>query len=124
MERLRALLAHGGVAMLAALFAVAFATYGLAQSLAQSAVGALQQHLVDEESGGSGFSFSVAGTKFELYYVVQAGLALVIVAGFLFFVWRVTRRSSRECPSCHSQIPLAASVCRYCTAELVEPPSS
>lgn len=124
MDRLRGLLAHGGVAPLAALFAVAFAAYGLAQSLAQVVVYALQQHLVDEESGGSGFAFSVAGTEFELYSLVLAGLALTFAGAFLFIVWRASRRSSRECPSCLSQIPVAASVCRYCTAELVEPPSS
>ena len=123
MDRLRALLSHGGIAGLAVLFAVAFATYGLAQSLAQVVVSALQQHLIDEESGGSGFSFSVAHTEFEWYGVVLAGLALAFAAAFLFVAWRLSRRSLRECPSCHSQIPLEASVCRYCTTELIEPTS-
>ena len=114
------MLAHGGIAELAALFALVFAAFELVNSVAEVAVTAIQQQLVDPESGGSGFDFRIAGTEFDLYVVVQATAALILIGALLFAVWRLTRRESRECPDCRSEIPIGASVCRYCTADLPE----
>ena len=123
MQRLREMLARGGIALLAVVFALAFATFELADSVSEAAVAALQQHIVDPESGGSGFDFRIAATDFDLYVVVRATTALFLIAALLFVVWRLTRRESTECPDCRSEIPLSASVCRYCTADLPVPPT-
>ena len=120
MRRIRELLAHGGIAVLAGLFALAFALFGVAQSLSFVIVYAVQQHLVDENDGGSGFDFRIAGTEFDLYSITEAALALVVVVGFLFLAWKLTQRESRECPACHSDVPVGATVCRYCTTDLPE----
>lgn len=122
MQRLREMLAHGGIAVLAVVFALAFAAFELADSVSEATVAALQQHLVDPASGGSGFDFRIADTEFDLYVVVRAATALILIAALLFVVWRLTRHESRECPECCSEIPLDASVCRYCTADLPEAP--
>jgi hypothetical protein len=118
--RIRELLAHGGIAVLAGLFALAFAMFGVAQSVAFAVVYAAQQHLVDETSGGSGFDFRIAGTDFDLYAIVQAALTLVVVVALLLLAWKVTRRASRECPACRSDVPAGATICRYCTTDLPE----
>lgn len=75
MQRLREMLAQGGIVMLAVVFALAFAAFELADSVSEAVVAALQQHLVDPESGGSGFDFRIAGTDFDLYVVVRATTA-------------------------------------------------
>jgi len=100
--RIRELLAHGGIASLAALFAIAFAIFGLA----------------DPQTGGSGFAFRFLETEVELFVVTQAGVALLLVAGLLFGVWCFGRASLRECPECRSDIPRDARVCRFCTTDL------
>lgn len=120
MGRIRELLAHGGIAVLAALFALAFAMFGVAESIAAVVVVALQQHLVDETTGGSGFDFTFAGTDFDLYALVQGVLTLVIVTALGFLAWRLTQHESRECPACQSEVPVEATICRYCTTDLPE----
>lgn len=71
------MIAHGGIATLAVLFALAFAAFQLANALAQVGVVALQQHLIDPESGGSGLDFRIAGTDIELSGVGQrSGMSL------------------------------------------------
>ena len=120
MERLRELLAHGGIAVLAALFALAFTLFAVAQSIAVVVVYAVQQHLVDEDTGGSGFDFRIAGTEFDLYEFVQAALTLLVVVAFLFGAWKLTRRASRQCHACQSDVAVEATVCRYCTTDLPE----
>jgi hypothetical protein len=122
--RIREVLAHGGIAVLAALFALAFTLFAVAQSIAVAVVSALQQHLVDENTGGSGFDFRIAGTAFDLYAFVQAALTLFLVVAFFVLVWKLTRRELRECPACRSDVPVEAAVCRYCTADLPEPATS
>lgn len=121
MGRIRELLAHGGIAPLAALFAIGFATVGLADAVAQAVMTAIQQHTLDPESGGSGFDFRLLGTDFELFYVMQAALALLLVACLLFGISHLGRARRQECPECRSEIPREARVCRFCTTDLPSP---
>jgi cytochrome c1 len=117
MQRLREMLAHGGIAILALVFALAFAAFYLADALAQVAVVALQQHAIDPETGGD-LAFSIAGTRIEYARALQNTLAVFLIAIAMLSVWRLTRRVTRVCPECRSDIPREASVCRYCTTEL------
>lgn len=112
------MLAHGGIAILAVVFALALGVFNLATALAQEAISALQQHFADPETGGGALQFRIADT--DIYYggALLYGIALVLVVGALYASWRLTRGSVRTCPECRSDIPLEASVCRYCTAEL------
>jgi large conductance mechanosensitive channel len=120
-HRLRELTAHGGIAILAIVFALAFAAFNVAVSLAREAVSVLEQQRFDEE-GGDPLSFTIGETTISyaatlLYTIVVALLALALVG-----VWRLTRRAVRVCPECLSSVPVAATTCRYCTTEL--PPSA
>ena len=118
MARIRELLAHEGIAPLAALFAIAFATVSLADAVSQVIMAAIQQHTTGPDTGTSGFEFRLLGTSFELFFVVQAALALLLVAGLLFGVSRLGRARRQECPECMSEIPRDARVCRFCTTDL------
>ena len=112
------MLAHGGIATLAFVFALALAGFYLANALAQVVIFALQQHTGDPESGGSGVEFRVLGTEIDYSFILQSSIAMILVAVALYGTWRLTRSAVRTCPECLSDIPLEASVCRYCTAEL------
>lgn len=114
---LRELLARGGVASLALVFALAFAGYALANSLAAQAVSALAQN-VGELERGYPLAFHIGNTRIDYSIVLQAALSLLLVGFGLFATWRLTRSDVRECPECRSEIPANASVCRFCTVEL------
>lgn len=119
MQRLRELLAHGGIAVLALVFALAFAFFELANAVAEAAVFALQQRAVDEEGE---LAFSIGGT--DVYYggALAAIVAGLLVALVLWLVWRQARAVVRTCPECLSSVPRDATICRYCTSELREAP--
>jgi len=80
----------------------------------------------------SNLSFTLNGSHFLYGAFVNALLAFLIVAAVLFFLvikpanallnMRRTEpeveQTTRECPECLSQIPLAARRCAFCTAEV------
>jgi len=115
--RLRELLAHGGLALLAVVFALAFAAFNLASAVSREVVSALQQHTIDSEGHG-GLSFTVADTTISYDTVLWYAITLALVAGALLGLWLLTRSTTRVCPECRSQVPLEASICRFCTSEL------
>ncbi|MGH3066313.1 MAG: hypothetical protein ACRDOF_08400 [Gaiellaceae bacterium] len=119
MQRLREMLAHGGIAVLAIVFALALAMFNLATALAQQVISVLQQNFHDPETGGT-LEFRLAGT--DIYYgeALLYGLVLALVVGALYTIWRWTRGSVRACPECRSDVPRTASICRFCTSELPE----
>jgi len=116
--RIRDLLARGGIAPIAALFAIAFATVELAEAVAFIVTGAIQQHTIDSGTGRSDLEFSLFHTRFDLNYVVQAFIALLLIAALLFAIWRVGRAKLQECPECLAEVPREARICRFCTTDL------
>lgn len=116
MQRLREIMAHGGIALLGVVFALAFAAYQVATALAQIAVFVFNQHAGDEDFDP--LDFEIFGTQFSVDALVQSGLTLLLIIAALFAVWRLARNAARACPECRSQVPREASVCRYCTADL------
>jgi hypothetical protein len=116
-QRLRELLAHGGIAILAVVFALGFAAYGLATAVAQEVVSVVQQKTVDDDGSG-GFSFTILDTEIAYIGVLYYAVATALIALVLLGVWLLTRRTARICPECRSSVPVAASVCRFCTTEL------
>jgi large-conductance mechanosensitive channel len=115
-------MAHGGIAILAVAFALAFATFNVATSLAREIVSVVQQQTYDEGSGRS-LDFTIADTVISYAELLYYGIALVLLCLALFATWWLTRRTARACPECLSSVPAAASVCRYCTADLSPPPA-
>jgi large conductance mechanosensitive channel len=80
----------------------------------------------------SGLSFTINKSHFLYGHFINALITFVIVAAVLFFFVikpvnaLMNRRrtepeveaTTRECPECLSQIPLAARRCAFCTAEV------
>ena len=122
MERLRELLAHGGIVTLAVVFALAFAVFNLAQALSYQVLFAIQQQGRDDDGGFLDIGFTIADTRISLAEVLSYTLTLVLLALALLGAWRLTRRAARVCPECRSSVPAAASVCRFCTTELAPTP--
>jgi hypothetical protein len=116
-QRLRELLAHGGIAILAIVFALAFAAFELVQSIAYQVVLAIQQGF-DDESGDPVFDFTIADTRVDVTEVVLFAITVTLLTGALFGVWWLTRRTTRTCTECRSAVPAGASICRFCTTEL------
>lgn len=109
-------MAHGGIALLAVVFALALSAFHLATALARELVSALQQNTGDET--GSSLSFTVGDTLVSYAEVLLYATTLALVALALFGTWLLTRRTTATCPECRSSVPLTASVCRFCTTEL------
>ena len=119
MHRLREMLAHGGIALLAVVFALAAATVSLASALAHEVVSALEQSLYDPNTFSGGLlRFTVFGTDVDYGLILQTAIVVVLIGVALFVLWRVTRGALRTCPECHSEVPHEATICRYCTSEL------
>jgi hypothetical protein len=123
MGRLRELLAHGEIALLAVVFALAFATFNLGVAIAREVVSVIGQKTVDEDGGGGTLSFTVRGTTISYAEVLYYAIALAIVAACLYGTWLASRGRTRTCQECRSQVPRAASVCRFCTSELADEPA-
>lgn len=117
MSRIRELLAHGGIALLAIVFALAYAAFNLAVALAGEVVSVLQQQFAGEDGAGF-YSFTVFDTRIMYLEALYYAIVLVILAAFLVAVWKLSRRDTRTCAECRSQVPAEASVCRFCTSEL------
>jgi large conductance mechanosensitive channel len=78
----------------------------------------------------SGLSFTINGSQFLYGEFLNAVLSFVLVAAAIFFVVvkpmnalaarraRAEDPTTRDCPECLSEIPLAARRCAYCTVEL------
>ena len=80
----------------------------------------------------SSLTFSINGSTFRYGAFINALLSFVIVAAVIFFLVvkpvnaLMARRHSeppadpttRQCPECLSEVPLAARRCAFCTSEL------
>jgi hypothetical protein len=119
-QRLRELTAHGGIAILAVVFALAFGIFGVATAIAEIVVFALNQHVGDDEF--SLLELEIFGTDLPLDGVVRSLLALLLVGAALFAAWRLGRSTAQTCPACFSEIPRQATICRYCTTEVSDAP--
>ena len=120
MQRLRETLAHGGIAILAVVFAVALTLFNLALALSQEIVSVIQQQS-SEDGDGWTLDFTVGETTISYASFVYYGIALVLIALALYGATFLTQRTAQTCPECRSHVPADASVCRYCTADLAPP---
>jgi large conductance mechanosensitive channel len=88
------------------------------------------------EADFSGLAFTIHGSKFLYGEFINALLSFLIVAAVCFFliikpVNALTVRlkpdtqvdlTTRECPECLSDIPIAATRCAHCTTRVGPPP--
>jgi hypothetical protein len=120
-QRLRELLAHGGIAVLAVVLALALVLYDLALALSREIVSIVQQQTSDTAEGWT-FEFTIGDTTILYADVLYLGAASLLLVLALYGTWLLTRRAARTCPECLSSVPAEATVCRYCTADLSPQP--
>jgi hypothetical protein len=113
-------MAHGGIAVLAVVFALAFALFYLARALASEMYSAVEQQASDD--GDDWGDFTVFDTRIAYAEIALYAITIALLGLALFASWKLTRATSRLCPECRSTIPAAASICRFCTTEL--PPAA
>jgi large conductance mechanosensitive channel len=79
-------------------------------------------------------AFSINGSKFLIGDFINTLISFLITAAVVYFFvvrpmnWLASRRktetaveeTTRECPYCLSKIPIKASRCAFCTADLTE----
>lgn len=80
----------------------------------------------------SALSFSINGSRFLIGEFINAIVAFIILAAIIYFIVIVPvnrlmarmqpkepePQKTRECPECLSKIPVLASRCAFCTAEV------
>lgn len=78
----------------------------------------------------SSLTFKVHGSTFAIGDLLNAALTFLIIAAVVYYlivkpmgalmsrIHRATEVTTRDCPECLSTIPLAASRCMYCTAQV------
>lgn len=77
-----------------------------------------------------GLTFEVHNSKFAIGDLLNAAVSFLVISAVVYFlivkpmallmsrVHRVAEVTTRDCPECLSTIPLAASRCMYCTAQV------
>ena len=121
MDRIRELLAHGGIAILAIVFALAFAVFNIAVAISREVISVLQQHLAGEDGRGF-FSFTVFETEIAYVEVLYFAIVVALLAAGLLAAWLLTRDRTRVCGECLSRVPGEARICRFCTSDLASTP--
>jgi large conductance mechanosensitive channel len=78
----------------------------------------------------SALTFTINGSHFAYGKFINAVISFVIIAAVIYFIVivpmnkilartaKVEDATTRACPECLSQIPLAASRCMYCTVQV------
>jgi len=78
----------------------------------------------------SGMTFELHGSQFAIGDLLNAAVSFLVIAAVVYFlivkpmaalmsrVHRAAEVTTRDCPECLSTIPIAASRCMYCTAQV------
>ncbi len=121
-------LVTGRVLELALALGVGYATWNLADGIADAAVHIIAQHVGRDPSGEDGtvlglldlfqspyyLNFSIGGTVMVYGGVLSATLGLGFVASVGVFIIRRRDRELGICPHCESRIPYGSTHCAYC----------
>ena len=130
MSGFKKFLFRGNLVDLAVAFVVGAAFAGLVKDFASSFITPLIA-LIGGEPDYTRLNVTINGTTFPYGVFLTSAIAFVITAAIVYFlvvlpttklIERMDRgkeATERECPQCLSEIPVKASRCRYCTAEIV-----
>jgi large conductance mechanosensitive channel len=132
LHEFRAFILRGNVVDLAVAVAVGAAFTAVVTSLVAAFITPLIGAVVGKDFAH--LAFTVNGSKFQYGLFVNALITFLITATVVFFcvvkplqalVQRLGMAPAEpaptaECPACRSDIPKAASRCRYCTTELAD----
>ncbi|MDQ2622435.1 MAG: large conductance mechanosensitive channel protein MscL [Actinomycetota bacterium] len=124
-------IAKGNVVDLAVAVVIGVAFAPLVDSLVADLLTPLVAAIIGEPDF-SALSFTINGSKFTYGNFLNALVAfLSIAAAIYFFVVtpmnhfrKEEEATTRDCPECLSEIPLAATRCAHCTTEVKPEPAS
>lgn len=135
MKGFRAFLLRGNLVDLAVAVVVGVAFNAVVQSLVTNIITPLIAAIVGKPNFGS-LAVSVGKGHFTyglflnalIYFVIVAAviyfLVVAPVARVLAYVNRNKEATERACPECLSQIPIAATRCKFCTAVIPPAPAT
>ena len=131
LRNLRRFLTSGSVIELAAAVAIALAGVELVGAITRGLIVSPIQQSADERFGsllGHGY-FAIGGRLFDWIDPLAALITFGLVIGAVGVVAHAGREflfddDATECPHCLSSIPTEASVCAFCTREVVSPATS
>lgn len=129
MKGFRTFLTQGNLIALAVAVVIGTAFTALVTAVVTDLIGPLIA-AIGGKPNFSNLYFTVNHSKFLYGSFVDAVLTFLIIAAVVYFLIvapmgkltdRLSRKKAateRDCPECLSQIPIAASRCMYCTAEV------
>ncbi|TYB46373.1 MscL family protein [Actinomadura chibensis] len=129
MSGFKKFLIRGNLVELAVAFVVGAAFAGLVKDFANSFITPLIA-LIGGKPDYTGLAVTIEGTKFPYGVFLTSAIAFFITAAIVYFlvvlpttklIERMDRgkeATERDCPECLSEIPIKATRCRHCTAEV------
>jgi large conductance mechanosensitive channel len=137
MRGFRKFLMQGNMIDLAVAVVIGVAFNAIIQALVKDMITPLITAIVGDRINFNSLAFYLGASKFTYGAVVNAAISFLVIAAVVYWLIvapsaRVTALANRnkvaterQCPECLSTIPVGASRCMYCTAEVppVAPPS-
>jgi large conductance mechanosensitive channel len=128
LKEFRAFVLRGNVVDLAVAVVIGAAFTAVVNSLVRDLITPIIAAIFGEPDFG-GLSFTINGSHFAYGRFINAVITFVLVAAALFFFvvrpvnYLMARRreveaTTRDCPECLSEIPIAATRCAFCTTEI------
>jgi large conductance mechanosensitive channel len=129
MSGFRKFLLRGNLVDLAVAVVIGVAFNAVVQALVTDIIGPLIAAIVGQPSFSS-LAFTIHHSRFPYGLLINALIAFVSIAVVIYFLivspmnrlLAVTQRkaeaTTRDCPECTSEIPIAATRCMYCTVQV------
>lgn len=141
MRGFRKFLLRGNLVDLAVAVVVGVAFNSVVQALIRDLITPLIS-AIGGQPNFSGLVFSIGESTFNYGDFINTALSFIVIAAVVYYLVvvpanrmaaidaRKTEATERQCPECLSDIPLAASRCKFCTARVTpatvhrQPPAS
>jgi large conductance mechanosensitive channel len=129
MSGFRKFLLRGNLIDLAVAVVIGVAFNAVVQALVTDIIGPLIAAIVGQPSFGH-LSFTIHHSKFPYGLLINALITFLSIAAVVYFLivspmnrlMALTKRTeaatTRDCPECTSEIPIAATRCMYCTVQV------
>jgi large conductance mechanosensitive channel len=129
MKGFRAFLLRGNLIDLAVAVVIGVAFNAVVQALVTDIIGPLIAAIVGQPSFGH-LTFTIHHSKFPYGLLINALISFLSIAAVIYFLivtpmnrlMALTKRkdeaTTRNCPECTSEIPIAATRCMYCTVQV------
>jgi large conductance mechanosensitive channel len=126
-------LMQGDLIVIAVGLVVALAFSTLIKAFTDSIIAPLVNAIAGGGSAGKGLGWTLSGQRINLGVFISAIVYFVILMAVIYYVIVVPYRAymrkrgttvfgapapTKTCPNCLSDIPLAATKCKYCASEL------